>query len=306
MARRSKKNWDESNEPRVEGTIRLPDGRRMGFAEFGAHDGRAVFWLHGTPGARRQVPVAARRLGRELGFRIIGVDRPGIGSSTAHLHRNIAGFSEDLEVLADRLGVDEFATIGLSGGGPYALGAAAQLQDRVPTVTVIGGVAPTVGPDAIAGGLVSVGKFFSPILGTARGPASMFVSGAMRLTRPASNHLLGLAARVFPEGDRLMLAEPEFKTMFLDDLMSGSRRQFGAVFSDIVLFSRHWGFEVGDVTAPVTWWHGDADTIIPFAHGEHVTARLPAGVFRALPGVGHLGGLGIGEEIFTEIDSVWS
>lgn len=286
--------------------MRLTDGRQLGFAEFGVHDGRAVFWLHGTPGARRQIPVEARRLGRELGFRIIGVDRPGIGASTPHLYRDVSEFAADLEQVADRLGVDEFVTIGLSGGGPYALGAAAKLTDRVPTVTVLGGVAPTVGPDAISGGLVALGKALSPILRPARVPAGLLAAGAMRITRPAANQLIDVAARIFPEGDRALLGQPEFKTMFLDDLLSGSRRQFGAVFSDIILFSRHWGFDAADVTAPVTWWHGDADTIIPIAHGEHLTARLPGGVFRALPGVGHLGGLGIGEDIFTEIERVWN
>ena len=44
--------------PRLEGTITLSNGRRLGFAEFGSARGRAVLWLHGTPGARRQIPEA--------------------------------------------------------------------------------------------------------------------------------------------------------------------------------------------------------------------------------------------------------
>jgi hypothetical protein len=32
---------------------------RSGFAEFGDPQGRALFWLHGTPGARRQIPMEA-------------------------------------------------------------------------------------------------------------------------------------------------------------------------------------------------------------------------------------------------------
>ena len=40
-------------EPRVEGTVTVGEGRRLGFAEFGPAHGRTVFWLHGTPGARR-------------------------------------------------------------------------------------------------------------------------------------------------------------------------------------------------------------------------------------------------------------
>jgi pimeloyl-ACP methyl ester carboxylesterase len=43
------------------------------------------------------------------------------------------------------------AVIGLSGGGPYTLGCAAAMPDRVVAVGVLGGVAPTVGADAIGG-----------------------------------------------------------------------------------------------------------------------------------------------------------
>jgi pimeloyl-ACP methyl ester carboxylesterase len=63
--------------PRLEGTVTLDDGRRLGFAEFGSARGRAVFWLHGTPGARRQIPEPARIAAVEHGVRLIGVDRPG-------------------------------------------------------------------------------------------------------------------------------------------------------------------------------------------------------------------------------------
>ena len=39
--------------PRVEGTIPLPDGRSLGYAEFGDEHGVLVLWFHGSPGARR-------------------------------------------------------------------------------------------------------------------------------------------------------------------------------------------------------------------------------------------------------------
>ena len=41
--------------PKLEGNIAVGEDRQIGFAEFGNPQGRAVFWLHGTPGARRQI-----------------------------------------------------------------------------------------------------------------------------------------------------------------------------------------------------------------------------------------------------------
>ena len=72
--------------PALEGTVAVRDGRRLSFAEYGSPRGAAIIWMHGTPGARRQIPLEARRYADEHGLRIIGVDRPGIGSSTPHLY----------------------------------------------------------------------------------------------------------------------------------------------------------------------------------------------------------------------------
>src|SRR2546430_8412172 len=116
--------------PGGEGTVTVGEGRRLGSAEFGPAHGRAVFWLHGTPGARRQIPEGARLAAQELGVRIIGVDRPGVGASDPFLYGSLLDFAADLVEIADRLGVGRFAMIGLSGGGPYVLACAYAYPER--------------------------------------------------------------------------------------------------------------------------------------------------------------------------------
>src|SRR3712207_1644629 len=75
---------DHPPRPTLEGNIAVREGRRLSFAEYGSPRGPAIVWMHGTPGARRQIPLEARAFAEEQGFRIIGVDRPGIGSSTPY------------------------------------------------------------------------------------------------------------------------------------------------------------------------------------------------------------------------------
>ena len=290
--------------PRLEGTIKVAPKRRLGFAEFGPPRGRPIVWLHGTPGARRQIPAEARVLAESMDLRIVGIDRPGIGSSTPFVYDNIAGFVPDLEVVADSLGLDEMVVIGLSGGGPYALAAGALLPDRVSVVGSLGGVAPTVGRDAIQGGLVGLGRRLAPLVSVARLPLGVGLTGAVRLSRPLASPALDLYARLSPAGDRALLRRPEFKAMFLDDLINGSRKQLTAPLADVLLFSRHWGFELSDVQVPVQWWHGDADHIIPFEHGVHVVDRLPDAELHVMPGESHLGGLGLAKEILGTLVDV--
>ncbi|HNN49195.1 MAG TPA: alpha/beta hydrolase [Marmoricola sp.] len=286
--------------PRLEGSVAVRDARRLSFAEYGAPRGNAVIWMHGTPGARRQIPFEARAYAHEHDIRIIGVDRPGIGSSTPYLYDNVLDWTGDLERLMEVLAIEKAHVVGLSGGGPYALAAGAAFPDRIHGVGVIGGVAPTIGEDAIRGGIIEIAPYAAPLLSLARVPLGVVLAQAIRLVKPAAGKFLDGYAAVQPAGDKALLGRPEFRAMFLDDLLNGSRFQISAPLSDIILFTRHWGFELEDIKVPVHWWHGDADHIVPFRHGEHMAERLPNAKFTEIKGESHLGGLGLATEVLEK------
>ncbi|WP_183094252.1 alpha/beta fold hydrolase [Nocardioides stalactiti] len=287
--------------PVLEGNVAVREGRRLSFAEYGAHTGPALVWMHGTPGGRRQIPLDARAYAVEHGLRIIGVDRPGIGSSTPYLYENVLDWTGDLELLLDALGIDEVRVIGLSGGGPYALAAGAGLPDRVRGVGVLGGVAPTQGDDAVDGGIIQLAVRLAPVLTAARIPLGAALTTGIRVVKPLAGAGLDLYRVLQPEGDKNLLERPEFKAMFLDDLLNGSRFQTSAPLADLVLFTREWGFALSDVQVPVRWWHGDADHIVPFRHGQHVVDRLPDATMSVIDGESHLGGLGIAARVLDEL-----
>lgn len=291
--------------PKLEGNIAVGADRRIGFAEFGAPNGRPVFWLHGTPGARRQIPTEARLFAEQNDIRLIGVDRPGIGSSTPYQYDTVSDFAHDLRTIADTLGIGRFATVGLSGGGPYALACAAAMPDRLITTAILGGVAPTRGADAIGGGAMALGALVAPVLEVAGLPVRLAAVTLVNLIRPLASPALEIYAAVSPEGDRRLLGRPEFKAMFLDDLLNGSRKQLSAPFADVVVFARPWGFALDEVKVPVHWWHGDRDHIVPFAHGEHCVSALPDAQLYIMSGESHLAGLGRAEEILRTVLTVW-
>ncbi|WP_436700470.1 alpha/beta fold hydrolase [Nocardioides sp. BYT-33-1] len=297
---------EQPKRPTLEGSVAVRDGRRLSFAEYGSPRGPAIVWMHGTPGARRQIPVDARAYAEEAGVRIIGIDRPGIGSSTSHLYENVLDWTADLSLLLDALAVDTLRVIGLSGGGPYALAAGAALPDRVRAVGVLGGVAPTRGPDAADGGIIRLAVHAAPVLAATRVPLGVALTGAIRAVKPLAGPALDLYAAVQPPGDRSLLGRPEFKAMFLDDLLNGSRFQTSAPLADLLLFTRDWGFRLADVGVPVRWWHGDDDHIVPFAHGRHCVERLPDATLTTIDGESHLGGLGIGRAVLAELLAVGS
>jgi pimeloyl-ACP methyl ester carboxylesterase len=117
-------------EERTNRTIRLRDGRRLGYAEWGDPDGRPLFYFHGWPGARVE-----GRLGDEAaraqGVRMIALDRPGMGLSDYQPRRTLVDWPDDVIQLAAAMGLDRFAVLGISGGGPYAAACAWKLSDRL-------------------------------------------------------------------------------------------------------------------------------------------------------------------------------
>ena len=290
--------------PGIEGRVRVRNGRDLGFAAFGPRGGRPILWLHGTPGARRQIPEAVRQVAEPAGLRLVGVDRPGTGLSTPHLYGSVLEFAADLEILLDELALAELAVIALSGGGPYALAVGCTMPERVKVVGVLGGVAPTRGPDAPHGGLVALAAHAAPLLPPLRIPLGMALGFVTLLLGPLGHQVLHAYARISPPGDRAVLLQPPIEAMFLDDL-TNTRGRLRAPVDDVILFTRDWGFSLGDVTVPVKWWHGDADRFVPLSHGEHCVSLLPDAELFVRRGESHLGGFGAATEVLDTMLATW-
>lgn len=80
--------------------------------------------------------------------------------------------------------------LGLSGGGPYALacGAVPPLVGGVAAVGVLGGVTPTVGPEACAIGAIDSRRRFAPLLSPLRWALSALVSGRVLPVLPLGHY----------------------------------------------------------------------------------------------------------------------
>ena len=139
-----------SENSRLHQQIKLRDGRQLGFAEHGSPTGRPVFYCHGWPSSRLEssavIPVCT-----EMGLRVIAPDRPGCGLSNFKARRTIADCASDLCELADHLGLEHFAVLGVSGGGPYAAACAARIPQRVSSATLVCSMAPLDAPGITKG-----------------------------------------------------------------------------------------------------------------------------------------------------------
>jgi pimeloyl-ACP methyl ester carboxylesterase len=269
-------------------TVRAPDGRRLRVVDAGPEGAEPVVVHHDTPGSR--VPFADWVAdARARGLRLIAYDRPGYGGSTRRLARRVSDAADDVEALADELGLERFATWGWGGGGPHALACAARLPERVVAVATIGSPAPHDAEelDALAG------------LGTERVREQRAALRGREELVPLLEGLAHLIADTPPDGlpEALpgMFSEPEGAALasdFVGYLLRAWREGLspgleGWVEDDLAL-AFAWGFRLDRIDVPVGIWHGGADRIVPIAHGRWLARRIPGVTSHLLPGEGHL------------------
>ncbi len=284
--------------------IKLRDGRRLAYAEFGAEDGPVVFWFHGTPGGRWQTPPDAPGVAAEHGFRLVGVDRPGIGGSSPHHKRTFLTWADDIIQLADHLRADQFAAIGLSGGGPYVLGCAHEHPDRMAIGVSLGGVGPLDGSDG-APGFGKLTSMAARAVHPLRRPLGRALFGGVWPIRPLAHVGISLYKRFGPSTDRAVFAIPEFRDMFADDIRNATRRIADAPVYDIALFGQPWGFSPRDIQVPIRIWHGDVDLVVPLSHSEHLAELIPDSDLVVVPGLGHFAGFMNSPHVFSTIADLW-
>ncbi len=287
------------------GTTRLADGREIGWASYGDPTGDLVMWFHGTPGARAQVPadVADEAIARRL--RVVSVERPGTGHSTPHVYADVASAAPDYLAVADDLGAQQFAMVGLSGGGPFVLSVAYAAPERATSAVVIGGVGPTRGADAIISytlGLIPLASVLERI----RDPLGSGLGAAIRTLGPWGRPFLDLFFMA-QYGDRQAMNDhPAHKSQMLFDLVDAAHRAgVRAPVDDLILFGRPWGFELHRVRTPVTFWGSSDDWIVPYRHAERQSKRVPNGRLRTVVHRGHFAGYTEVDEVFDAIREDW-
>lgn len=233
-----------------------------------------VFWQHGTPntGAPPEplFPAAAER-----GIRWVSYDRPGYGGSTPLEGRNVASATADIARIADALGIGQFAVLGHSGGGPYALACGALLAERVLGVVCISGLAPfqAEGLDWFAG----------------MTPSGMALLRAASRGRAALEDYL--ASTEFDPGQftaadqAALLGEWSWLGR-----VAGQAIEAGpaGMLEDELAFVAPWGFDPAEIKPPVLFVHGGQDRIVPAAHAEWLARCSPGADLWLRPDDGHI------------------
>jgi pimeloyl-ACP methyl ester carboxylesterase len=256
-------------------TVSTADGRELAVHEGGDPTGLPVIVHHGTPSSGLLYEPWIEHAAAN-GIRLVGFDRAGYGGSTRLPGRSASAAAADATAIADALGFEQFATWGISGGGPHALACAALCDERLTASASLAGVAPwgADGLDWLAGmGEANLAEFDAVLAGeqalrpsVERDRAEMLGTGPEEL-KQLLDSLLGDADRAVLQG-RIAEWMVEVDTRGLRDSADGW-------IDDDLAFVAPWGFDPGDISRPVLIVQGGDDRFVPRSHGEWLAARIP-------------------------------
>lgn len=276
--------------------IRLKDGRKLGYAEYGDPAGKPVFFFHGFPGSRYQV-MPLNSVFERMHARVIAPERPGLGLSTFKAGRKITDWPEDILELADALKIKKFAVCGVSGGGPYALVCAWKIPQYIATTSIVAGIGPITEPGSTDGMKESNLKAFR----TAReAPWKLhFTYFIARFIDPVKMLRKNLAKMIEP--DRLVMQKPEMLEMTSLDAKASFRQGTRGLVLEIMLYANDWGFKLQEIQKEVQLWQGEKDVNVPPGMGHYQARMIPNCIAHFLPEEAHLSlPFNRAEEIFTE------
>jgi pimeloyl-ACP methyl ester carboxylesterase len=256
--------------------IELTDGRTLHYYDTLADDGTepalAVFWLHGSPNLG-EPPAPLFAAAQARGLRWVSYDRPAYGGSTEQTGRDVAAAAHDVAAVARALGLDRFAVLGHSGGGPHALACAALLPDQVAAAVSISGLAP-YGADGL--------DYF----------AGMGVEAELKAAiegRAELEHELAIGEfdpETFTPADHAAL---EGEWSWLNGVVVKALEQgLTGLIDDDLASVRPWGFDLAQIKVPVLLVHGEEDRMVPAAHASWLAEHVPDAELRLSPGVGHV------------------
>jgi len=267
-------------------SLTLPDGRRLGYAQYGASAGHPVFYLHGLPGSRLECQLV-QATALAAGIRVIAPDRPGYGLTEPRHDASLTAWTADVSGLADALDIDAFTVIGVSGGAPCALACAYALPARVQRVGLVAGLGPVHEVALRRDMPASVRLAFY----LANNMPQLFNSAVgwpvVRLARLNPVLLIQLIARLNGSPDREILLDPDTLAAFTRSIRACFEQGSRGSLYDLQVFRRPWAFNLRDIHQPVHLWHGTGDRVVPVSHSEYVHARLQNSVLDLVPGAGH-------------------
>jgi pimeloyl-ACP methyl ester carboxylesterase len=281
-----------TGEPIRDERVRLRDGRKLAYAEWGDSQGPPVLLFHGSPHSRLWCPDPEAT--QQAGVRLVAVDRPGFGGSDLQPGRRVTDWPRDVVELADSLDIDRFAVAGFSGGGRYALACAALITERVTRAGLVStgaGLVLRERPGALEDLDEEDRRDFDLVEREDRETAAGRIAAEWAdWTRSiAEEPRRFFDAYPVTEQNRWFREDPARTVPFLEALGEALRQGPIAIGWERVVAFEPSPLRPEAIFVETYLWHGELDVVIPRAAAEFLGAKIPNCKITIWPDDGHLG-----------------
>ncbi|MFJ9418322.1 alpha/beta fold hydrolase [Streptomyces sp. NPDC101227] len=272
--------------PARTGAERLPDGRPLGWAEWGPAHGIPVLLSPGAATGRR-LGFGPEAVGR-LGARLISLDRPGLGASSPAPRRTLADFATGIGDFAALRGLHRPAMVGTSQGAPFAPACAASEATGAPAVVA-------------AADEVAAPRFADALPGPLRRLVDLAVAdpGAVGQTFAGftPEAMWDMAMAGSPPSDLAVYQEPAFAAAYRQALEEAFAQGPHGYARDTAPAMGRWDIGLSSIRIPVDLWYGEEDAGHSPDRGAGLARSVPGAVRHLVPGIG-------GAVLWTHADAV--
>ncbi|RSL85858.1 hypothetical protein CEP51_003111 [Fusarium floridanum] len=288
-------------------SFRLPSTKRLiSWAEFGSPNGRPIIYLHGTPSSRLECAEFHHAL-HDRNIRLIAPDRPGFGRSEVHTGRTIGGYASDVRALAKQLNLSEYAVMGQSGGGPYALACARHPEEGLRAVAVLGGLSPfesgLEGAHWATSCSLRMSKWTPSLLGfflrlpipsrkgNFTGPLEEWTVDPSMLAEAEKTQQAFINTMKGREKD--IMSKPGVLHYLTTTFVEATIQGVDAHLYESKLFAQEWDFKLQDITfasegkRPLVMWYGTDDINTTVHMGKWIAERVTGSQLREVDGETH-------------------
>lgn len=300
--------------------LQLPDGRKISYREQGLPKQsatRSLLVLHGLGSSRlASMPGVSEDLLKEMGVRLIAIDRPGYGLSTPNPQQSFSTAAADIANIADILELGErIWLLGYSCGGAYCWGAARYIPERIAGIAMWAPAGNYWWKDftdtqrKAAMAEITIGSRLMFLL--VRQVPQWMVYAYVRhvVVRTVGARWVASAKKqLSPPDQHNLAANGSSGLMFRDSIESAKQDGFGMA-QDLQLLTGDWGFGLSDVQrvyhGPLHIWQGDQDWLVPISLQRLIKKRIPDLVhLHELLGGGHLSPFCFNDKVHRDTLSV--
>lgn len=272
--------------------INLPDGRQLGYHEFGDPNGAPVIYIHGSPDSGITLSGFEGPVAKRLGVRWIAPDRPGIGLSTFQPNRRVTDYPDDLSCLIEQLSLRQYRILGTSGGTGYTLACAQQLP-RKDLLSV--GICAGVGP--CEAGLTGQSQQVQLVMGYWKDHPEAMVSlmEDIFLLAAQDPDPAKMEAKWVEQLEKSFDSQDR-KVLMMPNAIQSAVKVFRQVYAhggaahghEMKLNTEPWGFDIKDINYEgILLWYGAMDANTSPEMGRYMAQRLPRAIYKEYPGETH-------------------